>query len=976
MSVPLILALLEDDGGGEAGAAVAEAISLATLYEEVNYKTFHMVVAIAGHWLVPNARSQSHTFSMGQTPTCSFEIDNPVPAYVTEDASVVVWHGFNGLTKEVFNGTIESVSRTDTGVTIQCSGQMKKLSAPFKQLVSTTGSGLSTADGGLLSWLQSTPFVAPNPGYAFGLQEDSSFNIWSMYRGILPLPNGAFNVFTAVAWLAAHGVPGFIPTELIAFLNTSVFDAPNAAYNYGLQEDSSHDVWLVWHGQSPAPNGAFTLEAATAWLLEHGAYAVSGTAGAALSAQDLVNTILIAAGVTNKYVNLGPWVPGTVVQQPLQFQTYADAVNTLAEPFGSPAYEMPNGQIRVELRDPIPAPGYFRQYFVGMISADGSVTQPSAIANALSLPRIRSISANILRREVYNKIIVRGASIPQTGPEGEENSILLETTAFATSPWIPPINGVDQYNELPYQSELLDVPQDLATVALRYLDLYNRLIEELNVSIDGDPEIALGMTVYIADPQNTGISFRYFVSGYTTSVSDNDYVTELTLRGGRAAGSTPHIAPFANFTWRNQYSQIPPAQDNQSQNSISKSSIGSKVQQFVPTDALADDDPGVAGQRVLITFDASPSFDPDGRIVAYSWRDNYAYTRSGKRVTLAYDPDAAGSIEMTLTVFDNEGLSATVTQTVNINTFGPSDGYITGEDAGGNSQTVSVMVVGDGIAGISSDGAENWNLYDAAFSGSVIGVVAYGPLSAVLFLGEESGLITLDGGVTWTVIEGLGETPADVISLTVSNDNGEFSHFQVLATSGHVYTSEVSRLLNGGVWDAYPLSPSRLPGYESAAAPTDSFTNGRMFAQYILGASYLWVEGEVIFGATNRDLGVIEGNSVSVHAWTKLKAYTAPPTPSFITAISDDGDVEFIAVPSPVDTDGPVVDIQAESGMEGTMLLADAGKIYKTIDGGDTVGEVFVVADHPETAGGTIIRISTQNVPSMAPDADLYEIGS
>jgi len=66
---------------------------------------------------------------------------------------------------------------------------------------------------------------------------------------------------------------------------------------------------------------------------------------------------------------------------------------------------------------------------------------------------------------------------------------------------------------------------------------------------------------------------------------------------------------------------------------------------------------------VPITFDASPSSDPDGIIVSYTW-DIGGSTYSGVQVTQTFNE--TGSISVSLTVVDSLGRSSTYTGTVNI----------------------------------------------------------------------------------------------------------------------------------------------------------------------------------------------------------------------------------------------------------------------------------------------------------------------
>lgn len=69
-----------------------------------------------------------------------------------------------------------------------------------------------------------------------------------------------------------------------------------------------------------------------------------------------------------------------------------------------------------------------------------------------------------------------------------------------------------------------------------------------------------------------------------------------------------------------------------------------------------------AGEEV--TFDATPSSDPDGSIIAYDWDFGDGATGSGLTVTHTYS--AADSYPVTLTVTDDDGNTDTATKTITV----------------------------------------------------------------------------------------------------------------------------------------------------------------------------------------------------------------------------------------------------------------------------------------------------------------------
>lgn len=342
------------------------------------------------------------------------------------------------------------------------------------------------------------------------------------------------------------------------------------------------------------------------------------------SATVAVTSLLTAAGLTYYFVDLPAWQIGTPDVVSIEFQSYAEAVNLIAEVDGSPWWEMPDGQVRVELRDPIPAASWFREYFSGQLTGT-TYSQPSEVTNAAARPRIRGASLLKLLNLVRNRVTVRGRTDPDVGDP-------FEATAQALSPWVTtPPTYIDFY----LNNELLQSQTKVTETAVRHLGLQNRLQHQLQLSIDGDPEIFVGATVKVIDPNYTGISARFVVEGYTSRLADTDFSTTLDLRGGLGAGTTPQVAPVAAFIWKTDQSL--------------------KLNQVIPASA-----------GIVFSFDGGPSKDFDGQIVSYAWSDTEGNVGSGRFFTVAYNPATVTSVTVTLTVTDNDGLTDSISRTITI----------------------------------------------------------------------------------------------------------------------------------------------------------------------------------------------------------------------------------------------------------------------------------------------------------------------
>jgi hypothetical protein len=101
-----------------------------------------------------------------------------------------------------------------------------------------------------------------------------------------------------------------------------------------------------------------------------------------------------------------------------------------------------------------------------------------------------------------------------------------------------------------------------------------------------------------------------------------------------------------------------------------------------------------------VTFDASASFDPDGRIVSYRWDFGDRNITTVSDAIIIHDYVAAGTYNVTLTVFDNGGLSHSVEKGLTIR-------MLTGDfNDDGVVNIVDISIVGRAFG--SKPGEPNW----------------------------------------------------------------------------------------------------------------------------------------------------------------------------------------------------------------------------------------------------------------------------
>ena len=138
-------------------------------------------------------------------------------------------------------------------------------------------------------------------------------------------------------------------------------------------------------------------------------------------------------------------------------------------------------------------------------------------------------------------------------------------------------------------------------------------------------------------------------------------------------------------------------------------------------------DPNPADVGELITFDASGSTDPDGQIISYLWEFGDGTTSQQAVATHSYT--MSGEYNITLTVTDNDGASASATGVVGVsqNTPPVAVGTIS-PDPASNPLFVGQTIMFDASGSIDSDGqviSYLWEFGDGAASGQAMTSYAY-----------------------------------------------------------------------------------------------------------------------------------------------------------------------------------------------------------------------------------------------------------
>ena len=622
-----------------------------------------------------------------------------------------------------------------------------------------------------------------------------------------------FNV-TGVRALSYSYARGRVPTASIAIPNPPALSI--TAWNLGRR--APVEIYLgfgifdvrVFTGvvESVSRNERFcTIDCAGASRALDSTFARTINVAFSGTATSVVENLLDEAGIDDYDVDLPAWTLGSAVLQTKQFQSYGDAINSVAEVDGSIWHEHPTGQIRVGVFDPMPAPAPFRTYYAAIPSGT-SETQPAGVTNASARPRLRGIDVKEYPREVKNRVWVRGATV------GEN---VLETHAKADSPWVP---NPPRYSDHTFPNELLDSASKVASTAIRQINLKNRLETVVTARISGDPQVFLCGTVRIEDPTYSGVTGRWFIEAYTTSLVINEnggnFETSLVLRGGGpAAGGTIELDPFASFIWTNSDVTSP----------AEGATPSAKFQQFVPSTLPGA--PAAGGQGVLVTYDGRGSMDFDGSIASWAWSGTAdgGWTATGSVYARTYDPAVDSTDTVTLIVTDNDGNdSAPFTAQVLLE---PTAANPTADDTvvggsggrGGQVMIMQLFTAVDTHMCASQDGGETWTDRTKAAAGvtgnfiSVSARVAYEDWTVAAVFGTAAGELvrTTDWCATSSLVASLGAVRIEDVWASTFHPGVFFA----VTNNGKIYRSADS----GVTWalfkdfgDGFPLYALGTPG--------------------------------------------------------------------------------------------------------------------------------------------------------------------
>ncbi|PVX24545.1 MAG: hypothetical protein CW691_07460, partial [Candidatus Bathyarchaeum sp.] len=215
--------------------------------------------------------------------------------------------------------------------------------------------------------------------------------------------------------------------------------------------------------------------------------------------------------------------------------------------------------------------------------------------------------------------------------------------------WTATIPGQTQGSTVRFFIEAFDNAENSGTTST-----FSYSVRELNRPPTAD--FSSPSIVYTGEVVDVDASASYDADGYITSYSW-DFGDGTTGSGVTASHS---------YVDDGEYTIMLTVTDNKGTSDTKTATI--TVQNRPPVADLTTSGATINKQET-VTFDASPSYDPDGTIVAYSWNFGDGNTATGVSVSHSYENSNVYTV--TLTVTDNDGAKDTTTATKTVTNQSP-----------------------------------------------------------------------------------------------------------------------------------------------------------------------------------------------------------------------------------------------------------------------------------------------------------------
>ncbi len=299
-----------------------------------------------------------------------------------------------------------------------------------------------------------------------------------------------YDVVSAVATIVLPEVPGWVTfrQELKIYLGYDGFSIP---VFIGFIEEDGRNYF-------PLDN---TIKAAGYLKLSQYQYPTA-LAYPSKTVSYIINDLLGLAGIGNRDIAVDSTVLGTIEDITLASGTPTwSLINDIAQTFGYKVYDSPDGVVRSMLVSGVPATGGAFSYVQG--------------TNIFSISRPRTIS------KIYNQVSVKG--LPQPGVTWP--TVRQEANSLVPNP--------PEFNDLPVWSQVIQTAAIASTVAERFMEEVNRVAEEIDLEVPGNPYLQPGMTIQIT-ASNIGINSAtsYRIRHVTHTVESDKYTSHVICDGG------------------------------------------------------------------------------------------------------------------------------------------------------------------------------------------------------------------------------------------------------------------------------------------------------------------------------------------------------------------------------------------------------------------------------------------------------------
>lgn len=609
-----------------------------------------------------NIKSISIDFDIEQMPpTCSLAMVS-IPEWVKMGQRVEVNAGYDGELLRVFTGRVKRRRHGPGGDTVDCVGRTGKLTRPYR-VVPKSFLNIGARDAII--------DILDDDGVDFTDAHNEQYDIDAVIND--------WTIATVQAAYMETMTPSDMIRKIAAVDGNRIYEsragtlrirtlleapAPDAFRAYGTAgSDTSEDTTLLYDDSNITAAAKLGDDPAREWLGQGFTPTATGTiltvalwcrvvGSPTDSLRFWIRADGIAAGLPTGLPSTSLVLGGSALfNGQLLDGSYQKVVVTILTPT-----KLTSGTVYhlvVERNGPNDGANYYEIGFDGSPAYAGGVASEfdsgagtwsassgdlafEVVTRSLAVLRLLDIGDDEDEDQVKKKVIVRGATLTDTDLEGNETQTQIEQEAITLSDDLA--QGDPEFYAMAYQNDLIQTDAKAAETALRLLDKFHRILRNIEIQVPFDPRMDLGSTIGIDDPLVTGLGGNWWVRGYSHSLAGGQATTAISLFGGDQSGTTGLLLPRPDFNWVSE-----------------RELIGNAL-------------------MVVLTLDAGTSTDSDGQIVNYHWTDDYAggaMDVTGPDLvkhTVAYDPGVQATVNITLEVTDDSGLTNSVTIPVRMGT--------------------------------------------------------------------------------------------------------------------------------------------------------------------------------------------------------------------------------------------------------------------------------------------------------------------